>query len=128
MSILITSGAMLQCTFGAAPASLNVLPIKRIDAGAPVANIMDHLPVLNIPPFGSCACLANPQVAAATSAALGALTPVPCMPMTGTPWLPGSPTVLAKKIPALQDTSMLLCSWGGEITIVAPAQFTTLVA
>lgn len=128
MSILITSGAMLQCTFGAAPASLNVLPIKRIAAGAPVANIMDHLPMLNIPPFGSCTCLGNPQVAAATAAALGALTPVPCMPMTGTPWLPGSPTVKAAMMPALQSTSTLSCSWGGVIRIVAPAQFTTLVA
>lgn len=128
MSMLITSGAVLQCTFGAAPASLNVLPIKRIDCGAPAANILDHLPLLNIPPFGTCSCIANPLVAAATAAALGALTPVPCMPMTTTPWLPGSPTVLAGKMPALQNTSTLPCTWGGVIRIVAPAQFTTMVA
>lgn len=128
MSMLITSGALLQCTFGAAPALLNVLPLKRVVSGAPVANVLDHLPLLNIPSFGTCSCIANPLVAAATAAALGALTPAPCLPATNAPWMSGSPTVLAGAMPALRGASALPCNWGGAIRIVAPAQFATQVA
>ncbi|MGH3426388.1 MAG: tryptophan synthase subunit beta, partial [Mycobacteriales bacterium] len=34
------------------------------------ACIMDHAPVVNVAPFGMCSCMGNPQVAAATAAAL----------------------------------------------------------
>jgi hypothetical protein len=67
----------------------------------------------------------NPQVAAATSAALGVLTPIPCLPMTAAaPWAPGSPTVLEGGMPVLNNTSQLMCLWGGVITISVPGQFT----
>jgi hypothetical protein len=127
MGIQVTAGTVLQCSFGAAPAPLNVLPATGVLAGAPAATVMDHVPMLNIMPFGVCSCVANPMVAAATAAALGALTPMPCVPMTTAPWLPGSPTVLIGGLPALQDASKLMCAWGGVIAIVAPAQFTTLI-
>ena len=60
----------------------------------PAANINDHIPMVNILPFGMCQSLANPMVAAATAAALGVLTPMPCIPVTPAPWVPGSPTDL----------------------------------
>ncbi len=86
-------GAMLQCSFGAAPSSMVVLPANRTTAGGvPAATIMDNVPLLNIMPFGVCSSLANPTVAAATAAALGVLTPMPCIPATATPWAPGAPT------------------------------------
>ncbi|MEK0435860.1 MAG: hypothetical protein RL369_1909, partial [Pseudomonadota bacterium] len=66
MSNLVCSGAMLKCPFGSAPSTMNVLPANRVLSGAPSANIMDHVPMLNIPPFGMCNSLANPMVAAAT--------------------------------------------------------------
>ena len=127
VSFLISTGATLQCSFGAAPAALNALPVNRVLAGAPAATIMDHLPMVNVAPFGMCSCAANPMVAAATAAALGVLTPMPCVPMTMAPWVPGSPTVLIGGQPALQDASKLMCAWGGVISVLAPAQFTTLV-
>ena len=71
-------GAMLQCSFGAAPSSLVVLPTNKILATTPAANIMDNKPMLNIMPFGVCMSMANPMVAAATAAAMGVLTPMPC--------------------------------------------------
>jgi Domain of unknown function (DUF4280) len=42
-----------------------------------VANIMDDVPMANIMPFGMCVSLASQTTAAATSAAMGVLTPTP---------------------------------------------------
>jgi hypothetical protein len=102
---------------------LNVLPINRVLTNMPVANIMDNVPFLNVPPFGMCMSMANPMVAAATAAALGVLTPMPCMPMTVAPWVPGVPTTLIGNMPALNMTSKLMCNWGGIIQILAPGEF-----
>ncbi|HRW05750.1 MAG TPA: PAAR-like protein, partial [Caldilineaceae bacterium] len=66
--------------------------------------------------------LSNPQVAAATSAALGVLTPQPCIPVTTQPWAPGSPMVTIRNQPALNNGSTCLCQWGGVITITNPGQ------
>ena len=91
------------------------------------ANIMDHLPMVNIMPFGVCTSLANPQVTAAKSAALGVLTPQPCTPVTPAPWIPGSPTVLLKNMPALNNTSKCMRAWAGVISVVSPGQFTVQI-
>lgn len=127
MGMLVSAGTTIQCSFGAAPSALTVLPASGVLAGAPAAAIMDHAPMVNVMPFGMCSCVSNPMVAAATAAALGALTPVGCLPMTTAPWMPGSPTVLIGNFPALQDASKLMCMWGGVISVVAPAQFTAQV-
>lgn len=127
MGIQITAGSGLQCSFGAAPGVLSVLPVSGVMGQTPLACIMDHAPIVNVAPFGVCNCIGNPQVAAATAAALGVLTPMPCVPMTSAPWAPGSPTVLIGGQPALQNTSKLMCAWGGVIQIVMPAQVDTMV-
>ena len=120
--------ATLQCTFGAAPSVLSVLPTNRTMVGGPPgANIMDYIPMVNIMPFGVCSSLANPTVAAATSAAMGVLTPMPCIPVTVAPWVPGSPTVLIGNMPALSNMSKCMCTWGGAISITYPGQMTTQV-
>jgi hypothetical protein len=128
MGIQVTSGTTLQCSFGAAPSTLQVLPVNCVMAGTPAATIMDSVPMVNILPFGQCSSMANPTVAAATAAALGALTPMPCVPETPAPWTPGSPTVLIGSMPALQDASKLMCAWAGVIEVTAPAQVATLTA
>lgn len=115
---------MLQCSFGVAPAVFNALPDKQATVALPVANILDNKPLVNISPFGMCNSLANPTVAAATAAALGVLTPMPCIPVTSTPWAPGSPTVLIKNAPALTNNCKCMCSYGGMISIQTPGQFT----
>jgi hypothetical protein len=121
-------GATLQCSFGAAPSSLMVLPINRVmTSNVPAANIMDHKPMVNILPFGVCTSLANPMVASATAAAMGVLTPMPCIPVTTSPWVPGSPTVLLANAPALNNSSKLMCNWAGVISIVVPGQMTHLI-
>jgi hypothetical protein len=124
MAMQVCMGAAMQCSFGAAPSSLVVLPANRTLTGTPAANIMDSAPIVNVPPFGVCSSAANPTVAAATAAALGVLTPMPCMPVIPAPWAPGSPTVLIANMPALNNSSKLMCAWGGVIQISSPGQGT----
>src|SRR5690242_4837695 len=91
----VIATAMLQCSFGAAPSTLSVLPAARVMVqGRPAASIADMVPMVNVPPFGMCNSLANPTVAAATSAALGVLTPMPCTPVITGPWAPGAACTL----------------------------------
>ena len=122
----VSMGAVLQCSFGMAPSNLVVLPNNLVMAeGPPAANIMDHVPLVNILPFGMCNSPANPTVAAATVAAMGVLTPMPCVPATATPWVTGAPTVLIAGMPALDNISKCLCTWGGVITVTNPATVKT---
>jgi Domain of unknown function (DUF4280) len=128
MPQLVVAGASMMCPFGVAPASLIVLPTNKTMAGGPpAANIMDYKPMVNIPTFGMCTSLANPTVASATSAALGVLTPMPCIPNTVAPWTPGSATAMIGNMPALNNTSVCNCLWGGVISITYPGQVTTQV-
>ena len=122
MSVQVCAGAMLQCSFGVAPASLLVLPVNQVLTGTPAATIMDHLPFVNIAPFGMCNSVANPMVIAATAAALGVPTPMPCIPATVVPWVPGSPTVMIRKMPALNNACKLTCLWGGMIQVTSAGQ------
>lgn len=125
----VCTGAVMQCSFGVAPATLNVMPVSRtIVNNMPMANILDNKPFINILPFGMCNSIANPTVAAATAAALGVLTPMPCIPSTVAPWVPGSPTIMVGNAPALTAQSQLMCMWGGVIQISFPGQVTTVVA
>ncbi|MEG0149536.1 MAG: DUF4280 domain-containing protein [Comamonas sp.] len=129
MALQVCHGALLQCSFGAAPSSLVVLPVSQVFTnGLPAATSMDHKSLVNIVPFGMCSSLANPVVVAATAAKLGVLTPMPCVPATPAPWLPGSPTVQLAGQPSLHNSCKLLCLWGGVIQITAPGQFTHTIA
>ncbi len=117
MAFLVVNGALLQCSFGSAPGSMIVPPKEPVMADAPAATIMDNIPATNIPPFGSCNTPSNPAVAAATSAALGVLTPQPCVPATAAPWVPGATAVIIGTFPALNDSSTCICSYGGVIKV-----------
>ncbi|HEX7682899.1 MAG TPA: DUF4280 domain-containing protein [Trinickia sp.] len=124
----VVEGAELTCSFGAAPAVLVVLPNARVLVeGRPVATIMDHVPLVNIPTFGLCSAPANPAVAAATAAALGTPTPAPCVPATAAPWLPGVPTVLAGGLPVIDNACVCACTWGGSVTVALPGAVKTMV-
>jgi hypothetical protein len=118
---------MMQCTFGLAPSSLVVLPVNRVLTKTPDANIMDHIPMVNIMPFGACASPAFPATAAATAAALGVLTPMPCIPTTPAPWVPGASNVMLAHFPTLDNVSQLMCTWGGVITFSDAGEETVMV-
>ena len=119
----VCSGAMMKCTMGTAPAKLTVLPNRTMDlCGQPQANISDHKTIVNLAPFGLCRSLAFPQTAAATAAALGTLTPTPCMHNTPMPWMGGKMDYLIKGQPALLKSCKCQCMWGGTISLITDGQ------
>ena len=124
----VNMGAMMACSFGAAPSTLIVIPPLVLGEGPPAANILDNKPIANIPPFGMCKSIANPTVAAATAAALGVLTPMPCVPVIPAPWVPGAPKTLLRGAPALHGACKLMCAWAGVIQITKPGTTKTMVA
>ena len=123
----VCMGAMMKCSFGAAPSSLTVLPTHRTLTKKPAANIMDSKPMLNVKPFVMCRSMANPMVIAATALALGKLTPMPCVPNIPGPWIVGAPTVLLDGMPTLNNSAKLMCAWAGVIQISFAGQATVLV-
>jgi hypothetical protein len=120
----VCTTAVMTCTFGMAPSTFNATPRPVLTSNQVAGVITDNVPMLNVPPFGMCTTLSNPAVAAATAAALGVLTPMPCVPVLPAPWVPGVPTVLIANIPALDDTCKLMCAWGGVIALSFAGQVT----
>jgi hypothetical protein len=120
---LVVQGALLQCSQGMAPASFAVAVPHATEAGDIAAgNIDDYTPNANVPTFGMCQSPANPQVAAATAAALGVLTPQPCIPMLVAPWSPGSNSVTIRDRPALNDSCTCNCQWAGQVSVTNAGQ------
>lgn len=119
MPCQVCTGASLQCSFGSAPSTFAATGIE-VSATAAAGVVTDVAPS-NVPPFVMCMSLANPQVASATAAASGALTPQPCIPVL-TPWTPGSAETTIGGVPALDDSSQCSCSWGGAVTVTSAGQ------
>lgn len=121
------TGATAMCSFGVAPSALLPNPATTVlIGGRPALRVLDSLPMANVPPFGMCLSLANPTVAAATAAALGVLTPMPCVPAIVTPWTPNAPTTLVCGSPALVTGATCQCAYGGVVTLTVPGQVQTL--
>ena len=129
VSLQVVSLANISCSFGTAPTALSVIPAAMVNAGGlPAASTMDYAPLVNVLTFGMCSSLMNPTVASATAAALGALTPMPCIHATAAPWTAGSATVMIGGKPALHDGCKLMCTYGGSISVSVAGQFTVNVA
>lgn len=123
----VVQTAMCTCAFGAAPAVLTVTSQQTVTiCKMPAATIQDGAPLSNVPTFGMCSNPANPTVAAATAAALGVLTPMPCIPAS-VAWAPGCPTVMVCKRPLLNNSSKLMCSYGGVIQVTMTPAMTVKV-
>lgn len=128
MAEIVVTGATAVCSFGTAPGTITATSqMAAMVEGKAIATIQDAQ-VANISPFGLCTSLANPQVAAATAAALGVLTPQPCMLMAAGTWIPTKPTVLVGGKPCLTSDCKLVCANGaGNISITFPGQAKTVV-
>lgn len=118
MGTFVCNGALMQCSFGMSPISLVVAdPTRPKISNLPMANIMDYVPLTNIPSFGMCQSMANPTVASATAAALGTLTPMPCVPVISAPWSPGAQNAKVANFNALTNSCKCVCAYGGSISI-----------
>jgi hypothetical protein len=120
MANLVSTGATLQCSMGTTPASFAAT--GQAVSGMTPAGVVTDIGAASIPPFGMCMSPSNPQVAAATAAAQGVLTPQPCLPVIAAPWTPGSASVVLDGVAALDDSSQCACNWGGSIAVSSPGQ------
>ena len=117
----VVNTAVCACSFGTVPMVLPVSAQQTVMMGGmPAATIMDN----KCTTFGMCSNPANPAVAAATAAALGVLTPSACVPATVARWAPGAPTVLVCGKPLLNNTSKLMCMYGGVIQVTMTSAVT----
>ncbi len=129
MPPLVSDGAMISCSMAMppAPVPLAVVPMGTpVTASTPAANVQAFAPMVNIPTFGMCGTPSNPVVAAATAAAMGVLTPAPCIPATSSPWIPGAAIVMINDQPALHAACTAACMWGGVISISDPGNAGTV--
>ncbi|MEJ7636397.1 MAG: DUF4280 domain-containing protein [Singulisphaera sp.] len=109
---VVISGALLKCIAGSAPSRLaaTTAPLTLV-GGAPIATVVDHLPIVHVKPFGVCA-----------------ITGRPCLPLTLIPWQMGASSILAPSVfPILSTASQLPCLVGGIIRVLSPGQFTVFI-
>lgn len=110
----VVQTSLCTCSFGTAPCPLSVTSQQTVSTCNMLqATIMDNKPAT----FGMCNNPANPTVASATAAAMGVLTPMPCVPLTLSPWTPGAVTITVCGKTLLNNSSKLMCSYGGVISI-----------
>lgn len=125
MSDLLTTGCVLTCTMGDIPSVFIALDLPGkpvVDGGFAAATIAEIIPEANIPSFGMCNSPTNPEVIAATAAALGVFTPMPCIPIVPDPWDPPSAVAHYTELPLATVTSKCMCIWEGEISVDTPGQ------
>jgi len=113
MAEQVSTGAEVQCTFGAATAVFNASSVD-VSATTP-AGVITDVTVANIPSFGTCSSPLNP-----TAIATG-VSPVPCLPVLQ-PWTPGAARVTINGVSALDDASECTCAWAGIVTVSSPGQ------
>lgn len=118
-----------MCSFGTAPGTITVTSQSSVLVdGKPAATVQDCQKA-NITPFAMCTSLANPQVASATAAALGVLTPQPCNFVPAGSWLGADPKFIAGGKPVITNQCTMMCSMGmGSISITNPGQLKTVIS
>jgi hypothetical protein len=112
MPNLVCTGATLQCSFGATPASFAASGIQT-STGSPVGVVTD-VTAANVPTFGICLSPSNPAAASSS--------PPPCVPVLLAPWSPGSARVTISGVSALDGACTCTCTWDGVVTVSAAGQ------
>jgi hypothetical protein len=90
-----------------------------LGSSKPIATVMD----VSLSSFGMCSSMINPQVAAATAAAMGVLTPQPCSFAPVGVWSTTKAGMLIDGKPILTNDAKLVCAIGmGKLSIIDPGQ------
>ena len=118
---VVSTTSLIRCSFGMVPTPLMIYGRTVMAEMMFMGNITDCVPFLNILPFGMCWAPTNPAVIAAGG------IPVPCTPVTTSPWISEAFTVEVQGFPAIDQTSILMCDWLGIITIMEPGNFQVMV-
>lgn len=119
----LTSGTTtIKCSYGEAPAPFVVENPAYTVGGTPAGVTEDAIPLDNIPSFGQCMCMDNPENAAFDETGVYA----PCVPMTEM-WIPDVPDITFQGLPILDKGAKCLCDWGGEISAVEVPEILDIV-
>ncbi len=127
MGLPVVTGGKAMCTMGMGIFNITAVGNVMIE-NKPVLTTKDNVPFFNVAPMGvMCISLANPMVASATAAALGVLTPQPCVPQFVGPWITGTISCRVKGMGIVDNTCSLMCAYGGKISITFPGAVKTIV-
>ncbi len=111
----VCSGATLLCSCGTAPSVLQISPHGVSHSRLFVsATVSDCVPLVNIPPFGSCTAPCNPQPPVGPFRA--------CVPSFSSVWSAEAPSISIHRQAVLDDSATLSCAYGGTVRILNPGQ------
>ena len=103
----MTMSAQIKCSNGAAPVPIVMgvgHGVVSCKTHLPVLNANDHIPMVNIMPFGT--CKVKPPAPPGANV---------CIPVTPMPWSKGDKNYSLDGMPALTKDSCLTCMLGGTI-------------
>ena len=106
----------IKCSCGSAAVPFFVENASYMVGETPAGTISDAIPITNIPTFGQCMCMDNPENAAFDETGVYA----PCVPVTES-WIPDEPNITFQGLPILDKATKCMCDWGGEITVEVAA-------
>lgn len=120
MAAVLTIASVIKCDKALPPGISSLLaPPSPASAGMmSVVTVMMNKPLVNILTFGMCNSKTNPMVIAATVAAYGVHTPMPCLPVIVAPWEKGASHITLGGVQAATKESTCKCTWGGTISVV----------
>ncbi|ODN42564.1 PAAR-like protein [Piscirickettsia litoralis] len=119
-SLGIASGATVKCDKGLAEMPLNIIPLgKEYGPGKSMTVMLNVIPYLNIPSFGSCMSSSNPLAIANFG-----ILPTTCIPLV-TPFFPTAVLTKVLDIPVATDKSECYCIFSAlssKLTVADPGQ------
>lgn len=114
----VVTGGKAMCSMG--PGGMfNISAMGNVMIeNKPILTTKDTVPFMNVSPAGvMCQSMANPMVASATAAAMGVLTPQPCVPNFVGMWLPGTINCKCKFMGLVDSSCSLMCAYAGKLSI-----------
>jgi len=114
----------IKCSYGSDPPVPFIVENPSYMVGAtPGGTIGDAIPFTNIPTFGQCMCMDNPENEDYEETGVYA----PCVPMT-VMWIADVPTIMVGGLPILDKATKCMCDWGGEIGFVTVPKIVNFVS